>query len=179
MSEPAPHRLPVVGLVTAIAALGLDQLSKYVMVQVMRPEGVLQTPFDSDKIIDLLPVFSLRMTWNLGISFSLFNSGQTPTIALLLAVQVGITLALGWYMFRMDRPWMQFATGLIVGGAAGNIVDRAVYGAVADFFDFHVGLWHFPTFNLADSFISVGVFLWLLDAVWGPAHHATAVSQKD
>src|SRR5262249_4392102 len=145
----------------------------------LRPPGVTETPFYTDKIIEVLPFFNFRMTWNTGISFSLFNSGEDLTVKTLIAVQIVITLGLAWYMRRMDRPWMQVATGLIVGGAGGNIIDRAVHGAVADFLDFHVGAWHFPTFNVADSCISIGVFLWLLDALGLSTHHGRATPQKD
>ena len=168
-------RFPTVGAAAAVAAFVLDRLTKYVMIeQVMRPPGVTGTPFFTDKIIELVPLFNFRMAWNPGISFSLFNSGEALTINVLLAVQVLITLVLAWTMITAKNGWVQFAIGLIVGGAAGNIVDRAMYGAVADFLDFHVGDWHFPTFNVADSSISVGVFLWLLDAMGLSPHHAAA-----
>jgi len=173
-------RIPALGLITVVAAVLFDQLTKYIMLEwVMRPEGVTETPFFTDKVIELLPVFNFRMTWNFGISFSLFNSGEALTIKMLIALQVAITLGLFWYMTQMDRRWMQVATGLIVGGAIGNIIDRVMYGAVADFLDFHIGLWHFPTFNVADSCISIGVVLWLLDAIGFPARPAPAAPQED
>ncbi len=173
-------RIPAFGLITVAAVVLIDQLTKYIMVElVMRPDGVAETPFFTEKVIELLPVFNFRMTWNFGISFSLFNSGEALTVKMLIALQVLITLGLFWYMTRMDRRWMHFATGLIVGGAVGNIIDRIVYGAVADFLDFHVGQWHFPTFNVADSCISIGVVLWLLDAIGFPARPAPAAPQKD
>jgi signal peptidase II len=163
-----------------VAALAFDRITKYVMIeQVMRPPGVTETPFFTDKIIDLIPVFSFRMAWNTGISFSLFNSGEALTVNILLAVQIVITLFLAWTIFTAKNAWVQVATGLIVGGAIGNIYDRAMYGAVADFLDFHVGEWHFPTFNVADSCISIGVFLWLLDAMGLTPHHAPTESAKD
>jgi signal peptidase II len=176
----APGRIPVFGLITVAAAVLVDQLTKYIMVElVMRPAGVTETPFFSEKVIQLLPVFNFRMTWNFGISFSLFNSGEALTVKMLVALQLVITVALFWYMTRMDRRWMQLATGLIVGGAVGNIIDRILYGAVADFLDFHLGEWHFPTFNVADSCISIGVVLWLLDAIGFPARPAPVASQED
>ena len=96
-------------------------------------------------------------------------------LVLLIVMQSAITIALVWYMWRLNGRWMQIAAGLIVGGALGNIFDRLIYGGpVADFFDFHLGEWHFATFNVADSFISVGVALWLLDAVLTASHHAPA-----
>lgn len=163
--------MPSLGLLVATVSLIADQVSKYVIVEkVMRPEGVTETPYFTDRVIELLPVFNLRLSWNAGISFSLFNSGEAMTTYLLLAVQLGVTLLLLWWMRQNDRPWLIVASGLIIGGALGNIVDRALYGAVADFLDFFWGSWHFPTFNVADTCISVGATLWLLDAVLARPH---------
>ena len=164
--------IPRIGLVVAAVAFVIDQLSKWALLAVMRGEGMTETPFFTDKEIVLLPVFNLRMAWNYGISFSLFDSASWLAI---VGVQIVITAALVWYMWRLEGRRMQIAAGLIVGGALGNILDRILYGgAVADFFDFHLGEWHFATFNVADSFISVGVALWLLDAVLTSSHHAPA-----
>ena len=164
--------LPRLGLAAAAVAFLFDRLSKALVIATLRPEGVAETPFFSDKEIALLPVFNLRMAWNYGISFSLFNSASWVAIA---GLQIVITAALVWYMWRLESRRMQIAAGMVVGGALGNILDRVMYGgAVADFFDFHLGDWHFATFNVADSFISIGVALWLLDAVLTASHHAPA-----
>ena len=173
--SPARIALPAWGLVTAAVMFVLDRLSKYIMVEVvMRPPGVTETPYFTDKLISVLPIFDLRMAWNYGISFSLFNSGSNGMVIVLLAVQLAITAGLCWYMWRLDSFWMQIAAGMIVGGALGNVLDRALYGAVADFLDFYWGDMHFPTFNIADSCISVGVALWLLDAARSASHDAPA-----
>lgn len=170
MSVPTSHAhhfgMPKLGIAVAAIVLIADQLTKCIMVErVMRPEGVTETPFFTDKLIEVLPFFQLRMAWNAGISFSMFNSGEALTTALLIVVQLGITLALLWWLRTLDRPWLQMACGLVIGGALGNILDRLMFGAVADFLDFYWGSWHFPTFNVADSSISIGAGLWLLDAV--------------
>jgi len=179
-SATSPRSWPIAGTITALVALVVDQATKYIIMEwVMRPEGVTETPFYTDKIIELLPVFNFRMAWNPGISFSLFNSGEATTIGILIAVQVAITGVLVWFMFRAKDTWIQLATGLIIGGALGNIIDRVAFGAVADFLDFHVGGWHFPTFNVADSCISIGVFVWLLDAIGLTPHHKRAQPAKD
>jgi len=158
--------MPKLGIIVAVVAFVVDQLTKFIMVEkVMRPVGVTETPFFTDKIIEILPFFQLRMAWNTGISFSMFNSGEATTTALLLAVQVIVTCVVIWWLRQLDRLFLQVACGLIIGGAVGNIVDRIMFGAVADFLDFYWGTWHFPTFNVADSCISVGAGLWLLDAV--------------
>jgi signal peptidase II len=166
-------KMPLPGLIAAAGGLLADQISKYIIVEkVMRPAGVTETPYYADKVITVLPVFDLRLSWNAGISFSLFNSGADLTVAILLAVQILITLLLLWWLWRFDRPWLQIACGLIIGGALGNIIDRATVGAVADFLLVHWGDWQFPTFNIADSCITVGAGMWLLDAVVSPHHHA-------
>jgi len=159
------------GLLIAAVVLLLDQVSKAVLLDVMRPDGVIATPFFTDKIIEVLPFFNFRMAWNTGISFSMFDGGGTTTY-ILLAVQIAITAGLIWWLKSLHGVLIQVATGLIIGGAVGNIIDRARWGAVADFFDFHVAGWHFATFNVADSCISIGVALWLLDAIRNRHHDA-------
>lgn len=171
-------RTPIGGLAAAVGGLLADQISKYIIVEkVMRPEGVTETPFYASRVIEVLPVFDLRLSWNAGISFSLFNSGTDLAVATLLSVQILITLLLLWWLWRLDRRWLQVACGLIIGGALGNIVDRATVGAVADFLLVHWGDWQFPTFNLADTCITIGAGMWLLDAVITPHHHAAETKE--
>ena len=81
------------GLIIAAVSLVLDQISKAIFVDMLRPEGVTETPFYSDTLIEVLPFFNLQMAWNTGISFSMFNSGGAMTYVL-LAVQIAITGAL-------------------------------------------------------------------------------------
>ena len=172
--------MPTFALIVASIGLLADQISKYVVVEkILRPEGVSETPFLTARVIDLLPFLSIRLSWNAGISFSMFNSGETLTWALLLAVQIGVTIVLLFWLRHMDRFWLQLGSGLIIGGALGNTVDRALYGAVVDFLDFYWGTWHFPTFNVADSCISVGAALWLLDAAFARPQHTPATPPQD
>lgn len=170
-ASPASVHVPRAGLACAVVGLLADQGSKYYMVEhVFRPEGVTETPFLSPVVIDILPVFDLRLSWNQGISFSLFSSGEALTVALLLALTSIITLVLTVWMWRTPRPWLQIGLGLIVGGALGNIIDRASVGAVADFLHVYWQDWHFPTFNIADSCITVGAIIVLLDAFFERPH---------
>ena len=153
------------GLIIAALVFAADQVSKFIIVEwVFRPEGVTETPFYTARLIEILPFFQLRMAWNPGISFSLFNSGAPMTIAVLVVLQLGIVTILLWWLHQAATLWMKLAIGFIVGGALGNIVDRLNYGVVVDFLDFFAAGYHFPTFNLADSAITVGVGFWLLDA---------------
>ncbi len=163
--------VPRAGLACAIGGLLVDQLSKYYMVEhVFRPEGVTETPFMSPVVIDILPVFQFRLAWNYGISFSLFSSGEAVTVALLLLMTIAITSVLTVWMWRTPRVLLQIGLGLIVGGALGNIIDRASIGAVADFLHVFWQDWAFPTFNIADSCITVGAIIVLLDALFDRPH---------
>lgn len=161
--------IPRAGLACAIVAVLVDQLSKYYMVeQVFRPEGVTATPFLSPVVIDILPVFQFRLSWNEGISFSLFSSSDARWA--LVAVTGVITAILFAWMWRTPRSWLQVGLGLIVGGALGNIIDRASIGAVADFLHVYWQDWSFPIFNIADSCITVGAMIVLLDALFERPH---------
>ena len=69
------------------------------------------------------------------------------------------------WLRRSDRRLHGWGIGLVIGGAIGNVIDRARWGAVFDFADFHIGQWHWPAFNVADSAIVVGVGLMLIDSL--------------
>jgi signal peptidase II len=69
------------------------------------------------------------------------------------------------WLWRTSSLLVGLALGLIAGGAVGNVIDRLRFGAVTDFLDFHWGEWHFPAFNLADSAITVGVGLLVIDGL--------------
>ena len=71
------------------------------------------------------------------------------------------------WLRRAERKFTGWGIGLVMGGAIGNVIDRARWGAVFDFADFHVGRWHWPAFNIADSAIVIGVGLLLLDSLLG------------
>ena len=68
-------------------------------------------------------------------------------------------------MYRASSPWLAIALGMVIGGALGNAIDRVMYGAVADFLDFHAYDYHWPAFNVADMAIFVGVVMLLFDAL--------------
>ena len=120
--------------------------------------------------VELLPFLALRKAYNYGAAFSFLSdaSGWQRWFFIILAlVVIGILLA---WLRRLPATDMgaRVALVLILGGAAGNVIDRLVYGYVIDFIDVFYGSWHWPTFNIADSAISVGAFLLILDAFLGP-----------
>ena len=76
-----------------------------------------------------------------------------------------VTILIIW-LYRNKKPYLAVAISLVIGGAMGNIIDRIYNGAVADFLDFHIKSYHWPAFNLADTFIFIGVFLLLAEEIF-------------
>jgi signal peptidase II len=101
---------------------------------------------------------------NTGAAFSMFSSAP-PAFFVLLATAVAVGIL--WWLRRhpQGQTLMASALALILGGALGNVVDRVTRGYVVDFIDFYIGSWHFAAFNLADSAITLGAGLLLLDMV--------------
>lgn len=109
------------------------------------------------------PIFNLTWVENRGVSFGLFGDGSARWM--LSVFSVGVAGILGWWALKADRRLLVSAIGLIMGGAIGNVIDRIRFGFVVDFLDFS-GTGFFPwVFNVADSAITVGVILLILDSV--------------
>jgi signal peptidase II len=99
------------------------------------------------------------------VSFSILGGDNAVPAWVPSAVAVGICIGLLVWLRRTDRAVTGRGIGLVAGGAIGNVVDRARWGSVFDFADFHIGRWHWPVFNLADVAIVVGVALILIDSL--------------
>lgn len=112
--------------------------------------------------IPLLPVFSLTLVYNPGISFGLFGASTTTQSWGLSGIGVAIIGLVVWMAIRSSDRWEQSGYALIIGGAIGNVLDRMHDGFVTDFLDFHLGDWRYPTFNVADTAITVGVGILLV-----------------
>ena len=119
--------------------------------------------------VAVIPFIALYKAYNPGAAFSFLSdaSGWQRWFFVVLAVIV-IGVLLVWLRRLSARETgTSLALSLILGGAAGNLIDRLVYGYVIDFIDVYYGSWHWPAFNVADAAISVGAFLLLLDALMG------------
>ncbi|MDT0496321.1 signal peptidase II [Algiphilus sp. W345] len=136
------------------AVILLDQITKQLIVRGL----------DWYESIPVIPFFNIVHMRNTGAAFSMFaEASPVVFIALGVAVSIGIM----WWLRRNPRGQLLVAVALslILGGALGNVIDRATRGHVVDFIDFYVGNWHFAAFNVADSAISVGAALLILDMV--------------
>jgi len=151
----ALHKRLILGLGIAALVIVADQAVKWWVVT-----GLMQPP----QVIELTGWLNLVMTWNHGISFGLFSGDAVPYG--LAAVALAVVAMLVVWLIRADRLLAGLSLGLVIGGAVGNVIDRLRVGAVADFIDFHVGAWHWPAFNVADSAITVGVALIIIDGLF-------------
>ena len=107
--------------------------------------------------------FNIVFTWNPGTAFSMFR-GLGDNMPIVMVVATGIIIAiLLYYLLRRAKSYERTPLIFIVSGALGNLIDRIRFGAVIDFLDFHIGGAHWPAFNIADSFITIGVCLYILN----------------
>ena len=149
-------RWGLIAYAIALVVIVLDQIAKFWVLDVVQLQD--KGP------IRLLPVFQLTMVWNPGVSFGLLRSDSPSGRWILVVFATAVVAALAYWARRLERRLTAVALGLVMGGAAGNnLIDRVRFGAVADFLDFH-GLFFPWVFNVADSAISVGVVLLLIDS---------------
>jgi signal peptidase II len=143
-------------LAVAAAVVAADQLSK----------AIVRGSVGRDERIHLFPGLDLVNTRNTGVAFGFFSGGGA-----LVAVLAGLALValLVFFVRHAERPLVWLPTGLLIGGAAGNLIDRAAEGSVTDFLD--PPLW--PAFNVADAAITIGV-LTLLYVIEGPPSRGPA-----
>ena len=145
------------GLLALVATLVFDQLSK------------LSLYFGTDLVLTqpwrLGPYAEFVVVWNRGVSYGLFQQEGGVGRWLLVALSLAAALGLSVWMARTGSRLLATALGLIAGGALGNAVDRAAYGAVFDFVHLHAGAWSWYVFNVADAAIVAGVVGLILDSV--------------
>lgn len=135
----------------------LDQLSKWLAENAL----TLYRP------VPVLPFFNLTLMYNTGAAFSfLANAGGWQRwFFLALSLIISIILVIWLSRLKAGEGRLAAALALILGGAMGNLIDRALHGYVIDFLDFYYGQWHWPAFNLADSAITIGAVLLVVDSL--------------
>jgi signal peptidase II len=145
--------------VIAVSVVALDQVSKWWILEVFR--------LPAKSPVSVTPFFDLTMVWNRGVSFGLFRAEVDLARWGLVAFSILVAAVFAWWVRDTRRLLPALAFGLAIGGALGNVIDRVRFGAVADFLDFSA--LYFPwVFNLADSGITVGMALVLLDSLLAP-----------
>jgi signal peptidase II len=147
-----PKALP--WFLAAAAVVIVDRLTKWAMLDWLRP----------GEVVEVTPFFNFVLVYNKGAAFSFLAGApgwQTPLFA---AVAVVASAVVSWLLWRHPaRRLLCVGLALILGGALGNLWDRLEWGAVADFLDFHAFGWHWPAFNVADSAITVGAAILIVE----------------
>jgi signal peptidase II len=135
---------------TSIIVFLIDRITKTIVVKTL-----------FGKSVEILPFFSLTFVGNRGIVFGIgssYRSSFTFILASLLAIAVVLIL---YRRLKADDKIVHVSLGMIFGCGLGNLFDRLFYGYVIDFIDLHIGNYHWPAFNVADTFIVIGVLLFL------------------
>lgn len=161
VSKDGRHRPLAYGI--ALAIFLLDQLTKYIVAHPLRLKDVRQ--------IELLPFFNLTWVENYGVSLGLFSANSDAARWVLVALTAVIAAGVAVWIWREKIRGDALALALVLGGALGNIVDRARFGYVVDFADLHFGEFRpFLVFNVADAAITIGVLLLFLRAFLTRGH---------
>jgi len=146
-------------LLLVAATLVLDRWTKV----------LIQKRFDLNESISVIDgFFNITYVRNTGVAFGIFSSISSPAKSVLLSVFTACAAVLVvTYSVRSParNRLLQIALGLILGGALGNLYDRLAYGYVVDFLEFYAGSYHWPSFNVADSAISIGVGLLAIEII--------------
>jgi len=160
----------------ALFVIVMDQLTKAwvlgsadVSDPAMIPSGYL--------FAEMIPgILNITMVRNTGVSFGLFGGGEARWALSVFSIVVAGALA--WWALKAERRTLVAAIGLVIGGAIGNAIDRIQYGYVVDFIDFS-GTGVFPwVFNIADSAITIGVLLLIIDSVMSERKQAVGVAHE-
>jgi signal peptidase II len=148
------------GLCAAVLSLVADQGSKIALLY-----GASFWRMAPGETIPVLPFFNLVMVWNPGISYGLFPaSGRLGTWAL-EAATLAVIVFLGFWLWKSRDSLVALGCGLIVGGGLGNLIDRLLYGRVADFFHFHGFGYDWYVFNIADLAVTLGAVAFIYDVL--------------
>lgn len=152
-------------LLLAVVVIGLDQTSKL----------AISHHFVYGEAMAVTPFFNLVLAHNTGAAFSFLSDAGGMQRWLFSAIAIVASVWIVWLLRRHQAEKLfSFALAFILGGALGNLIDRIVYGYVVDFLDFYWGSYHFAAFNLADSAITCGAALLILDSLKNKHHEDTA-----
>ena len=151
------RKIFVLALLTGMIFLGIDQLTKYWVVK--------EIPFASRQAV-IPGFFNLTYVTNTGAAWGILSGRYW----LLLAISGAVFFAAIWFLRQLTDGWKEryYAVLLILSGILGNCIDRVFRGAVVDFLQFYIGKYVWPSFNVADSCICVGVFIYIVSSLIRP-----------
>ena len=128
-----------------------DQLSK---------KWMLNNIFDSQRIIEINKYLNFVPVWNKGISFGMLSDFMNINFFMIIITTI-ISLFLILWFLRTTNKNLSISLAFIISGALGNLIDRFNHKAVVDFIDIHINNFHWPAFNFADTYITIGAFIYI------------------
>ncbi len=141
----------------AVVVLVFDQLTKFIVADYLMQHGEIY----------LTPFLNLVLVHNTGAAFGFLSSAGGWQNVFFIVAAVAASGFILWMIWRLSAEDKLLATGLmlVLGGALGNLIDRLIHGYVVDFIDFYYRTWHWPAFNVADSAITIGAVMLVVDAL--------------
>ncbi|MEQ6886202.1 signal peptidase II [Salicola sp. Rm-C-2C1-2] len=166
-------------MLTPLARYGLI-IAAAIVVADLTTKAAATAMLDYGEANVVLPFFNLTLLHNTGAAFSFLSegSGWQRWLFITLAVVISGVLVVWLTRLKQHETWLGVALAFVLGGAVGNLYDRVVHGYVVDFFHFHWAGYHFPAFNVADSFITVGALMLLLDVFMSGEHRDSDTLDK-
>ncbi len=128
--------------------------------------------------LEVTSFYNMVMVWNEGVSFGMMNSMGDQGPLVLIGLSLVISLFLIVWMLGSKSHEQGIALALVVGGAIGNVIDRARFGAVIDFIDVHIMGYHWPAFNIADSMIVIGIAFVIIHSLFFDKESPSLVEDK-
>lgn len=142
-------------------------LSVVVVVLDLWTKSLAQSGLAYGEFVPVLPFFNLTLAYNPGAAFSfLADAGGWQRYFFTVVAVIAVSIMLVWLLRLKGERIVACSLALVIGGALGNLYDRIVLGHVVDFLDFYWGAYHFPAFNLADSAITLGAVLLIIDMLF-------------
>ncbi len=142
----------------SLAVIVLDHITTY----------IASTSLEYGQLVPLLPVLDLTLLHNKGAAFSFLSDAGGWQRWFFMAVAIGVSAWIALWLSRLpaEKRWLAASLALILGGAVGNLIDRLVQGYVVDFIFVHWEEHYFPAFNVADSAITVGAIMMMVDVLF-------------
>ena len=147
--------------------LRLWWISAIVLVVDQATKWIAESYLTKHPTFDILPVFNFQLAYNTGAAFGFLSDAGGWQKMLFTVIALGVSAVIVVMVRRLKAHELQLAVALllVLGGAIGNLVDRLMYGHVIDFIHIYYQSWHWPNFNIADSAITVGAILLVMDAI--------------
>ncbi len=143
----------LIPIITILVVILLDQITK----------AIIMGSMTIHETIEVIPgLFNIVHVRNPGAAFGILKDGGGWRTLFLIGISITALVIIVILIVNADAPMVRLSLSLIAGGAGGNLIDRIRFGEVVDFMDFHIGTYHWPAFNVADSVITIGVGMAIL-----------------